>query len=186
MEIILFRHGKVDHPPVTIISAQAFSRWVQAYNANGLDAESKPPEEAKQRACASSAVVCSELPRSIASVKLLSSQPVTLQHEMFNEAGLPIAGWERIRLSVRIWAILFRVMWLFGYSKNSESFEDAKNRGAQAADMLIELAQEHPSVTFVGHGVFNRIVAKELRLRGWIGPRSPGSNYWDYAVYTNT
>ena len=184
MEIILFRHGKVDHPPLKTLSAQAFSRWVDAYNQNGLDADSMPSPHAKQLADNSNAIVCSALPRSIESAKRLSSRAVTLQHPVFNEAGLPIATWKKIRLSVPIWAVLFRIMWLFGYSHNSESLKDAKARSRQASDMLIELAQQHQSVVFVGHGVINRIIARELLNRGWSGPKSPSSQYWGFAVYT--
>jgi hypothetical protein len=36
---------------------------------------------------------------------------------------------------------------------------------------------------FVGHGVYNRILANELRKAGWEGPKNPGSKHWSYGVY---
>jgi hypothetical protein len=35
----------------------------------------------------------------------------------------------------------------------------------------------------IGHGIINRLLAKKLRSSGWKGPKNPGNNYWEYAVY---
>jgi hypothetical protein len=29
----------------------------------------------------------------------------------------------------------------------------------------------------------NRLIAKELRLLGWVGPKVPSRKYWEYGVY---
>ena len=183
MKIVLLRHGKVKHPPISIISASSFKSWVDAYNFNGLDASSIPSEEAIHVITKSNAVVCSELLRSHESATVLGAQNIVFKSPLFNEAGLPIANWKYPKLSVRMWVILFRVLWLCGYSKDSESIQEANTRAQQAVAILIELAEKHDSIAFVGHGVFNRMLASKLRASGWDGPRSPGSKHWGYGVY---
>lgn len=96
---------------------------------------------------------------------------------------MPVANWQAIKLSPKIWALAFRILWLLGYSRNSESFKEAKSRASEAVDKLTEIAREYESVLFVGHGVFNRILSNELRRHGWLGPKNPGSNHWAFCVY---
>ena len=183
MEITILRHGRPTIPPLNKISASEFLEWVQAYNASGLCPSSKPTMEAMCRANACDAVVCSELRRSIESAKELNANNVVLSDSIFNEAGLPVANWRTLKLSPKIWAVTFRVLWLLGYSRNSESFKEAKTRASEAVRRLTEVAHEHERVLFVGHGVYNRMLANELRRSGWSGPKNPGSRHWSFGVY---
>lgn len=183
MKIIILRHGKPVIPSLRKLSASAFSEWVNEYNAAGLSPTSKPTEHAKIHANDCNAIVCSELPRSIESAKAFNNKSIVLSDSIFNEAGLPGANWQVMKLSPKTWAVTFRVLWLLGYSRSSESFKEAKSRATEAVEKLTEIAQEYESVLFVGHGVFNRILANELRRRGWFGPKNPGANHWAFAVY---
>lgn len=183
MEITLLRHGKPTIPSLEILSASEFYSWVQEYNASGLCPSSKPTAEAINYANACNAVVCSDLPRSIESAKALNASNIVLSNAIFNEAGLPVANWRALKLSPKIWAVTFRVLWLLGYSRNSESFKEAKIRATEAVKRLTEIAHEHERVLFVGHGVYNRILANELRKLGWSGPKNPGSKHWSFGVY---
>jgi len=53
-----------------------------------------------------------------------------------------------------------------------------RQRAGRMADRLIALVQEHGSVLAVGHGMFNRFVASQLRARGWRGPKLLSHGYW--------
>ena len=183
MEITLLRHGKPVNLSLKRISASSFYEWVQKYNTSGLCSTSKPTTQALGCARDSKAIVCSELPRSIESAKVLNSGSIISSNIVFNEAGLPVASWNTLKLSPKIWALIFRVFWLLGYSKNSESFKEAKERAIKAVNKLTELAHEHESVLFVGHGIYNRILANELRKSGWSGPKNPGTKHWSIGVY---
>lgn len=183
MEITLLRHGKPVIPSLEKLSASAFIEWVQEYNASGLCPSSDPTTQALTCAKECNAIVCSDLPRSIESAKALDAGNVVLSHAVFNEAGLPIANWYTLKLSPKIWAVTFRVLWLLGYSRNSESFKEAKKRAREAVQRLMELANEYEGVLFVGHGVYNRMLANELRRLGWSGPKNPGSKHWSMGVY---
>lgn len=39
------------------------------------------------------------------------------------------------------------------------------------------------SIVLVAHGGINKLIAKELRLRGWQGPRLPQSQHWGCTTY---
>ena len=183
MKIILLRHGKPVAPILEKISATAFRQWVVEYNAAGLSPSSIPASNVLNHAQACNVIVCSNLPRSIESAKALNTGNVVFSSSIFNEAGLPTTDGYKLKLSPKVWAVMLRVAWFFGYSKNSESFAEAKKRAVEAVQKLTEIAREHDSVLFVGHGVFNRILANELRRSGWSGPNNPGSKHWSMAVY---
>lgn len=183
MEITLLRHGKPDIPTLNSLSASTFGEWVGVYDSSGLSPTSIPTSEALACATGSNVIVCSDLLRSVDSAKALSADKIILSDSIFNEAGLPVADWSTLKLSPKFWALFFRVSWLFGYSRNSESFKEAKTRAVHAVKILKELANEHGKVLFVGHGVYNRILASELRRTGWAGPKNPGSEHWGFAAY---
>ena len=62
-------------------------------------------------------LICSELKRSIQTVEIFD-KTVFERDAIFNEAELPYANWTLLKLNPKIWLLFFRVLWLFGYSKN--------------------------------------------------------------------
>jgi broad specificity phosphatase PhoE len=183
MRIILLRHGKPNTPPLKKVSSAEFLEWVEEYNKSGLCQTSEPPAQVLEYIKECKAIVCSDLPRSVESAKALGVGDITLSDALFNEAGMPASNWRILKLSPKVWAVMYRVLWLMGYSNNSESFKEAKARAVLAVNKLTEMAHEHESVLFVGHGVYNRILANELRRSGWSGPKNPGSKHWSIGVY---
>ena len=183
MEIILLRHGKPIIPSMQKIKATSFINWITSYNDSGLCSTSKPSINALTRASKCNAFVCSHLLRSKQSAEALNIKKITLSESQFNEAGLPSANWGILKLSPNTWAAIFRILWLFGYANNSESYKEAKIRASYSAQKLMGLAKEHESVLFVGHGIFNRLLAKELKSLGWSGPSNPGSKHWSFGIY---
>jgi len=129
------------------------------------------------------AVMCSQFIRSHASAKLLNIPAVTYSDSIFNEAGLPIAHWMFPPLSVRIWTILFRLLWLMGYFENSESLNQARGRATRATDKLIELVARHNSIVFIGRAIINRMIANRLREQKWSGPKKTNSTYWCFTEF---
>lgn len=170
-------------PPLNRLSARAFAVWVEKYNQAGLSPLSTPPRQALNKAAQSQVIISSKLLRSIESAQALSAHEEKFSSEVFNEAELPVANWSGINFSPKIWAVLFRVAWLLGYSNNAESFSETKTRAVNAVNLLEDMASEHSSVLLVGHGVYNKMLANEMRARGWKGPGNPGIKHWDFASY---
>lgn len=118
--------------------------------------------------------------------KALGFSDIHLQDSLFGETTIPHFSRGSLSLPVSVWVVLLRVLWLFGFSKNGESFTQAKNRTRLAADKLIELAEAHQDVLLVGHGFINHFIEKELKNRGWQVSSKLGNGYWEYGVFKYT
>ena len=177
------RHGKPDIPSLGKINAGKLAYWINLYNAAGICDVHQPPPETRKIAAHSEIIVCSDLPRSLTSAKLLGLRNIHSIEPMFREMGLPHTSFPSPKLSATAWTALLRILWFLGYSSNSESFREAKLRARICASKLKELSAPMNSVLFIGHGLLNRFIAKELIVSGWRGPKIPGKQYWDFAIY---
>jgi hypothetical protein len=183
VEIAILRHGLPEATPTKPITASHFMHWVRQYNTAGLAATALPPQSALAYANICGAIVSSSLQRSIDSANALNAEKLVLSDALFVEAGMPAANWPFLKLTPNTWTVIFRMLWFLGYANHCESYKQAKQRAALVADNLITLAVEHEKVLFVGHGIFNRLLVKALKQHGWSGPKSAGTNHWDFAVY---
>lgn len=157
--------------------------WIAGYDLS--DTGNDIPSESSL-AIASSAhrIISSNLPRALSSLNALGREPECVD-EVFREAGLPIFHMPILRLSPTLWAAFFRVMWLLGISRNAEPLEVAKHRAFQAARILVAYAKEsNGPVLLMGHGVMNRLIAKELISLGWKKCQRQGKDYWNAGIYS--
>lgn len=184
MRITLMRHGQPDIPTKNRISAREFSQWIDRYNHAPLADHSQPSPAARTLAEDNPLIVCSHLLRSINSAQRLGCPSVDYSYKQLGEMEMPYGELRGLKLSPRWWAIGFRMAWFVGYSRNCEDFSAAKQRAQAGAAQLIKLAQQtQRRVLFIGHGLLNRFIAKELRALGWRGPKNAGRRYWDFAHY---
>lgn len=183
MKIVLARHGKSKIEDYKKTSPRGFGDWIRHYDNTGIDTTHAPTEKIIFEAKQTEFVVCSNLKRSLESASLIGIEVVDLECSGFREAGMPYGNWNILRMTPKAWSVIFRVMWLLGYSSNTESFKEAKTRSKECAKKLMALAERHSSVLLVGHGIMNRLIAKELISLGWQGPPSPGKKYWEFGVY---
>jgi broad specificity phosphatase PhoE len=181
VRITILRHGKPEFEWQRTVSGSDFRSLERAYDSAGI--VGNPPKESLGLVNHHKCVVCSDLPRSIQSAKALGANSIHFSSEIFREMNLPYFDNAPIKLPLNYWAILLRSLWFVGFSKNAESISIAKARAKEASKKLVELAGEHNSVLFVGHGFLNHYVAKELLANNWLGPRSPGKRYWEYGTY---
>jgi len=186
MEIVILRHGKPDISASEKLKAREMREWIESYDSAGIDRTHVPPVIAIEKAAQCKAVVCSDLKRSVESAETLKAGHVSLSDAVFREFSLPYMEWHSFRLSPMIWAAFFRMLWFAGFSAGGESFRASKRRVKRGADKLKEVAAERGSVLFVGHGLYNYFLSKELRSTGWQGPMNPGKQYWEFGVYTYT
>lgn len=183
MKIVILRHGKPDLPVIDKLKACELHKWIESYNSAGINQNQIPPATAIEIAASCNAVVCSDLPRSIQSAGALNIKHIHFSESVFREIGLPYASRNSPRLSPILWVALFRSLWFLGYSSNGESFRSSKLRARAGTEMLKKVALEYGSVLFVGHGLINHFIAKELLSHGWQGPKSPGKRHWEFGVY---
>jgi broad specificity phosphatase PhoE len=181
MEIMLLRHGKPAFRLSGIVRASELKNVATSYDASGII--DQPPPELIDKMSGYDCVVCSDLQRSLESARALGYRDNLLMAPLFSEAAIPYFNRGFLALPISFWVVLLRLLWLFGFSQNGESFSATKVRAKQAANRLIELAEQHQRVLLVGHGFINHFIAKELKLIGWKGPKSSGRTYWEYSVY---
>lgn len=179
--IVLMRHGKPEIDLSVCLSAQEFGEWIRCYDKACIDRGCPPPPAAIEQARQCSLVVCSDLRRSRESADILGVERIGRTDHAFREMEIPHATWRFPRLSVRIWLVLFRLAWIFGYSAGVESFKAAKERARHCAERLVGLAKEHETILFVGHGSFNWFVAGYLREMGWRANGRP-RKYWEFSI----
>ena len=110
------------------------------------------------------ASLSSDLPRAITSVKLLGLENVNTIDECFQKSPFPYLNWNRARLSFVTWAVIFRLMWIVGFSKNGESLRAAKTRAQLGTDKLIDL------------------VIKALKNTNCAIKPHRGEQYWSYTL----
>ncbi|MEE9339043.1 MAG: histidine phosphatase family protein [Methylococcaceae bacterium] len=192
MQITILRHGIPDLSGWGKINSSRMPEWIEAYNSAGVKNETCQYSFEKVRELTHKFIVCSNLTRSTHSAKIIGYQSPHLIDAIFCEAELPKFSIPVIRLTPHVWSMIFRVFWFAGVSTKAESLEAFKLRVSLAAEKLIQLAKNHDSVLFIGHGIINRFLAKELISEGWSGEEAPngkkywGYKYWEYAVYIKT
>ena len=181
MKIVLLRHGRPLMPPWPSTSARRFGAWLAAYDRASIDITLPPPAAALAVASQCRTVVCSQLNRSITSARALAVTPAVTDRS-FREVGLPHASWTFPRCPPKFWLGLFGSLRFMGYQGNAESLDEGRQRAVAATQRLIEMAAAGP-VLLVGHGLFNRFVARELCSSGFAGPKWPASQHWGFSIY---
>lgn len=187
MEITLIRHGKSTWDDNRRVNYQGFKNWINQYDEHGIFEEKKPYPFVTLKKIESAAIILSsDLKRSIDSATVLKPGFNGPSLQIFREIEFPGVPEmvERIKLHPSTWAVILRVSWFAGYSKECESYKEANQRAGQAAELLIEYAEQYSSVVLVGHGFFNFLVAKRLQQKEWIGPSNSSFKHWEATTYS--
>lgn len=174
------RHGKPVLAKTDWITPIEIEGWIDLYNCSEV-ATDGAPISSLQFVNTSTCIVASTARRALSSVQALGLS-VSVTDKVFCEAQLPYPLWRFPRLPTFVWAAFFRLCWFFGYSQGAESILAAKDRARVAAEKLIMLAANGP-VLLVGHGIMNRLIAKELVVLGWVSSAKHESKYWSTNVY---
>ncbi|WP_203363574.1 histidine phosphatase family protein [Bacillus sp. REN10] len=183
MEISLIRHGRSTHADRTWINGSQFEEWVKQYNAAGVLAEANFPEDTKKKIACAKLVITSDLKRAIHSAHLLSHQADIVSSPLFREIGMPRISLAKVKAPPAFWSAVLRSCWFLGYSAQTESLHQAKKRAKEASEQLIRSATQYETIVLVGHGFFNRYIAKELENSGWKSMKRPGRKHWNCTTY---
>lgn len=184
MEIVLMRHGEPEFSAQqgsARVKATQMPGWIAGYDASGVTGE--PDCHAvladKRRAF----IISSPLPRARASLQAMNLTPELIADDL-REAALPVFNLPWLRLSPQAWLVLFRLCWLSGALAGPESKKQTMQRAEKMAHMLIAHAQQHKRVLSMGHGVINRLIARELEKAGWVKSAHTGNGYWSSVTFT--
>lgn len=196
VRIVLVRHGRPAFDHRGWIAPKDMGARIARYGYAGIQtnagADTETVGERQAYAAAVTAargagcIAASDLARSKQSARLLANGRELLCEPLFREADMPYCKWGWPVLPYRLWCAMFRVAWLCGFSAQAESLADAEARARDAAQRLMDLARERGSVLLVGHGVMNRLIARDLLARGAMGPRRLGTGFWSTGVFEFT
>ncbi len=178
--IVLVRHGEPDIAITDRISGAEIASFLSRYDAAPLHPASAP-SDALMEIASGATIVCSDLPRSVASARRCGVSP-QITDALFAESIPPHFRSRWLRLRPKSWLILSRMLWMAGFSRHGESLASVRTRADRAAGMLADEATRNRVVLF-GHGLFNIMIAKALKKYGYEGPRVPARAFWEYGVY---
>lgn len=194
--ISLIRHGP---PAVSLrqrVRGHQFRQFVERYDAAKIERLAEPTAAAQRVMAQADVVFASNLPRALHTAELLGMPMQPVVDPRFREIEFPVDFPRYFRFSALIWSAIAIALWRLGYSSSrSESLTQTRQRARLATDLLegqcgderdglIQSQREFStSVVLVAHGGINRLIAKELRSRGWRGPRFPHSRHWGCTTY---
>lgn len=187
MQIILMRHGQpeldLDAIKLKRMSPSSVGKIVNDYEATNLEQNSFPPQDSLNLARDCDRAICSNLPRAIDSIRKLEIESkCSVEHE-FRESSLPYLTWRYPHLSFYSWCLIFRVLWFFGFARNGEPIHMAKKRAKHCVTKLCKSDKVDDTVLLLGHGIMNRLIARELKKQGWTKAYSSSSQYWSHITF---
>lgn len=183
MRIVLLRHGKPVIAGRKGLSAYEFAEWLDEYDQAGLCSSSLPERETMAVAAQCNSKWCSNLQRSICSIKAVCPEADFVSSRLFRELELPHGPWHWPKLNSTAWSVIFRLLGFCGFVYRAESWRQAKDRARIAAQRLSTDAEANQSVLLVGHFFMNRLIARRLVRDGWSGPATPKGGHWAVNVY---
>ncbi|NJM95931.1 MAG: phosphoglycerate mutase family protein [Phormidesmis sp. RL_2_1] len=181
--ITLIRHGP---PAVSLrqrVRGHQFRQFVERYDAARIVQQALPPLAVRQVVANADLVFASNRPRAVHTAELLGVSAPTMVDPQFREIEFPVDFSRHFRFSALTWSVIALTLWRLGYSSRCESFRRTRQRAQAAANLLENESKTVASVVLVAHGGINRLIADELRQRGWRGPMLPRSQHWGCTTY---
>lgn len=177
--LVLIRHGATTHiHHGGAIDRAGLQRWRDGYDSAGLRAGSQPPARLVREAAEATHVIASDLPRAVASAERLAPGRSIQLSPLLREVPLGIPAWPT-RLPLSAWALLIHLAWTYRIGRGTDATEHELARAVDAARWLAGIVADGSSAVVVTHGVFRRLLAKQLVEQGWqsLGRRG-GYGHW--------
>jgi broad specificity phosphatase PhoE len=181
--IILIRHGKPALPTELRTGHHGFRRYIDDYEASGLDPESLPPAEIRDLVAELGVLFTSGRKRAHESARALGGKAEIVADALFDEAPLASPRIPLLRMNVPKWAVVARILWHAGYHPEIENPKAARARAKNAADILMARARDDGAVALIAHGYFNFLIGRELTRHGFHQTGTHRAKYWNAVVY---
>ncbi|WP_026463415.1 histidine phosphatase family protein [Adhaeribacter aquaticus] len=177
LHIFLVRHYKPAISRSGWFNHKQATQFVSKYDAAGIEAILNKPkvllfEQIKR-------VHCSALPRAKQTALALFGPEVELvEDKIFNECERKILALPLFRFPISVWLAGARLLWLMGLNnKEIESYNKARQRAKEAAEILAHYAEEEIRTVLVAHGMLNIFIRRSLVKMGWKVIRKGGNGY---------
>ena len=185
-EIILVRHGRSAHVQRGWLDVDGLRGWMAAYDAAEIALHHPPPPALVALARAAGLLVASDMPRAVASARVLADGGDFRTSALLREAPLetpelPLPRLGGMRLPYRGWGLVLGALWLRAHLRGAPPpgvDAAALARADEAAAWVEELAAAHERVLVVTHATFRTLVGAALRRRGWRVPERRPFHEW--------
>ena len=175
MKIILLRHGKPDFEKQWVRSAEEAKRALESYAVSRVT--SAPSVQCNSLNSKDTFCVTSNLARAMDSAALIGFKQSSAL-ALFNESELPHPDCLYLHLPWKLFLIIYRLLWFFGFRKNVPGKLLDRQRANKASQYLSNLSINNDQVLLVGHGIMNNLICSELEKSGWKVDARNGNGYW--------
>jgi len=175
MKIVLVRHGPPEFKAHWLMPTKGAKDALDLYAASRVTTEI--PAGMPDFRLSSDICVTSKLARAIDSAEALGIKD-SIASDIFNESELPHPNRLLIPLPWGFFLVIYRLLWLCGFSLNCAGRSMDRQRACKGSNYLSKLATENRMVLLVGHGIMNRLLCSELKHSGWKIDNKTGSSYW--------
>jgi broad specificity phosphatase PhoE len=183
--IVLARHGRPDRPADVappVLGGGIGGGCRQNDRLGLVDGDVAPPR-LREAVASAGCVIASDARRAIETASRVGA-PAPLRIEpLLREVGFPESIVLPLRLSPDVVVLMARGLQLLRCCRCEEPVPATRARATLAADEMVRHAAEQGTVVAIGHGWFSRFLGRELRRRGWRGPRWSPPAYWSAATY---
>jgi broad specificity phosphatase PhoE len=184
--LTLVRHGRSSYVhPGGWLNRVGMLEWRLGYDASGIVDHDAPPASLLALAHDADLVVASDLPRAIMTAeRLADGRRITLS-PLLREAPAELPHWKRVRMPRALWELAVKVHWGIRIVRHTDIPPRDLERATKAAVWLDGLTSRHRHVVVVTHGVFRRILARQLEALGW-HPDGRRRSYAHWSIWSLT
>ena len=163
MRVGLVRHFPVEQALPTGWRTDAELRaWRQAYDASAIVVGAVDLRSTTWDECLSS-----DLERAVATARALFDGPIE-QTALLREPEFAAFGTGQLRMPIWIWRWVLRLAWMTGHRSQRPCRDEFRQRVSAVADVL---EQKRGATLVVSHAGMMAYLCRELRRRGFIGPK---------------
>ncbi|ASS74256.1 phosphoglycerate mutase [Tumebacillus algifaecis] len=164
MKIGLVRHFRVKKEyPTQLVTPSEVTKWLDEYEFTDID-----PAPADLGGIDWGHCYASDLPRAAQTAEIIYDGPITKLAGLREVRPNPVTT-RNIKLPFMMWGLLVRVAWLLNHKSQPELRTEIEARLAGVLDHIIEQGDE--DVLIVSHAACMMFMQKELRKRGFSGPK---------------
>lgn len=168
MQILLVRHGRSAHvADGRWLDRAGVARWREAYDAAAIADDDRPPAALVEAVRAADVIAASDLPRAVASARRLAPDRSPLVSPLLREEPLPIPRLGTLRASLAVWEALIHLRWGLDILRRDASPGAEARARAAAAWCRAACGGTDRTLVVVTHGVFRRLLARQLIADGW-------------------
>jgi broad specificity phosphatase PhoE len=177
--VLLIRHGRTSHVHEGgLLDRAGIERWRRACDLAGLAEGDAPSPHLAAEVAQAEVLAASDMPRAVTSVAALAPGRTFTVSTLLREVPLPIPP-VPIRAPLAVWNALIHLRWGIDILRGCDASREARSQAEAAATWCVVAARQARSGTIavVTHGVFRRLLARQLLAEGWRfepGPRSYG------------